>query len=585
MGGYKDIDIMVARIRRKRRVVLAVAILALVTIAMVATGRLQWRNYAGSRWRNGWGEHTADYSCAGTRLDPAVLDPAGLGLGNGTQPFALVAGARMGEAGRILNVAAGQPVCVRVVVPPVETGEGFAVERYQPPAGHAGLWDSMLVDAVGAATGVSAAVAMTAVAHMRMAERRAVHVYEGDVRLYDADSYAVGGVVEFRDAQWNYEPPTPVPERLEPEQIQVAAGTLIRVNVPPSSPYHPSKYAALPACINADAPGRWVATGAARARGATGLPTYSGRVWLPYTCRLQGYTYNEFLRCLDSGRPLASNSSAGGGAYAIHWFGDTSTRRALKKITSLGDWCATGSVASNQQRCQCDDSGEVFARFTGQNSVRNTLIELNDEDGGWSVRENGNARHRERSAPLARIYYHRWEGLTSYNGASDWRRALAPEELHAYPRADLVVIALGTLDAALTPFLEYTQQLDDLVALLKKSYAGRHIVLRSPQFACCRLPAGKPLRRFQKDRNRLFGDYAARLFAQHFGPLVHFWDVARIAEALPAAARRKTAACPVGDVPAALVEVENHLLANSLCNLDPFSANAAHAGADALELA
>ncbi|KAJ1797637.1 hypothetical protein LPJ59_003012 [Coemansia sp. RSA 2399] len=579
---------VVVRLRRKRRALLLVLVMMLVMTAWSTTSSLrQLRD--DSTWTHrtaGSGEDAADYSCAGTRVDPAVLTRA---YGNDTQAFALVAGAGMGEAGRVLDVEAGQPVCVRVVVPPAQTGDAVAelVEQHQPLAGHPGLWDSMIVDAVGAATGIGVSVAVAPVPHMHMAERRAVHVYEGDVRLFDADSFAIGGVVEFRDAQWNYEPPTPVPQQYAPEEIRVAAGTLLRVGVAPGSRFHPRNYAALPACTRADEPGRWMAANAARARGVFGVPQYDGRVWLPYACRLQGYTYSETLRCLDSARPLAGNSSRSSSsaeAYTIHWYGDTGTRRALKKITSLGEWC-TGSDTHSQQRCICDDSGEVFARFTGQNSVRDALIELNDEDGGWAVRENGHPRHKPRFAALARVYYHRWEGLSRYNGASDWRRALAPDALGAYPTADLVIVALGTPDAALTPFLEFTQQLDELVALLKASYADRHIIVRSPQHACCRLPAGKPLRRMQKDRNRLFGEYATRLFALHFGPLAHFWDVARIAEALPPAQRRSVAECAVGNVPAALVEVENHVLANSLCNLDPFFADAARTGANELELA
>ncbi|KAJ1665996.1 hypothetical protein IW140_000578 [Coemansia sp. RSA 1813] len=593
-GGSSRVPV---RLRRKRRVLLWMIVLVLVTTAWSAASSLQYLCESGTQETAGSGEYAADYSCAGTRVDPAVLTHD---YGNRTQPFALVAGAHITEEGsRVLRVVAGQPVCVRVVVPPTQAADGFereaalVTEKHQPLAGHPGLWDSMMVDAVGAATGISVSVAVAPVAHAHMAERRAVHVYEGDVRLFDADSFEIGGVVEFRDAQWNYEPPTAVPTQYEPEEIQVAAGTLIHVSVPLSSRYHPRSYHALPACTRADEPGRWMAASAAKARGVFGLPEYGGRVWLPYMCRLHGYTYNEFLRCLDGGRPLSNSSSSnnnnnngGGGAnaYTIHWFGDTSTRRALKKITSLGEWCASKN-AQQQQRCACDDSGEVFARFTGQNSVRDALIELNDEDGGWSVRENGKPRRRALFAPLARIYYHRWEGLTVYNGAADWRRALAPDALRGYPQADLVIVALGTLDAALTPFLEYTQQLDDLVALLKASYAGRHIIVRAPQHACCRLPAGKPLRRVQKDRNRLYGEYAARLFALHFGSLVHFWDVARIAEALPASVRRESAMCAVSNVPAALVEVENHVLVNSLCNLDPFYANAARTGTNMLELA
>ncbi|KAJ1732810.1 hypothetical protein LPJ72_003210 [Coemansia sp. Benny D160-2] len=582
------------RLRRRQQMVLLLVMAALLTATWYIAAGLR-RVYQEHRAADTVTMHRPgnSYSCAETQIDPAVFTHD---FGNRTQPLALVAGALIDEQDkkvRILRVEAGQAVCIRVVVPPARPGNeaiglddkaSAVVERHQPLAGHPGLWDSMMVDAVGASTGISVPVTMAAAPHMRMAERRAVHVYEGEVRLYDADVFAISGVVEFRDAQWNYEPPTPVPTRYAPEPIHVAAPTVIRVAVPLESRFHPRNYRALPACTRADEPGRWVAADAAAADGrdVIGLPTYRGRVWLPFECRLRELSNSEFLRCLDSERPHAPQRGSKTEAYTIHWFGDTGTRRALKKITSLGEWCSSNG-AQYRQHCRCDDSGEIFPRFTGQNAVRDSLIELNDEDGGWSVRENGRMRRLAPFAPLARIYYHRWEGLSAYNGAADWRQALQPAALRAYPSADLVIVGLGTLDAALTPFLEYTQQLDDLVALLKANYPGRHVILRSPQYACCRLPAGAPLRRVQKDRNRLYGEYAARLFALRFGRLAHNWDVSQIAEALPLAVRREVSACAVSNVPADLVEVENHVLANSLCaNVDPMPlySGAAHRAAD-----
>ncbi|KAJ1993131.1 hypothetical protein GGI25_002947 [Coemansia spiralis] len=515
--------------------------------------------------------YTIDYSCAATRLDPTLWAHS---YAHNSQPFAILPNDKpfnSKKGGSVLKVVAGQPVCVRIVVPPINSANAFDLEEkritemYQPIPGHPGLWDSIVLDAIGEATGISVSIALSPVQHIQMSDRNAVHIYEGEIQIFDDDSFSIRGIVEHREAQWNYDPPTTVPLTYSPEAILVQPGTQIKVDVPQSSIYHPKNYQKLPACLSADEPGRWVSAKSLSPPPQTmGLPINKGRVWMPYKCKLIGYTYSEFLQCLDSIRPYSPNRK---GTYTIHWFGDTNTRRALKKITSLGSWC-TESEAHKMQ-CSCDDSGEVFSRFTGQNSVRDTLLDLNDEDGGWSVLENGKKKVRTMFSPLARIYYHRWEGLTIYNGALGWRSVFSAENLSAYPRADLLVISLSTLDASFTPFLEYTRQISELIALIKANYGGRHIILRSPQYTCCYLPKGTPLRRVQRDRNRLYGEYTQRMFKYHFGPLLHMWDVSRLAEALPAESRIEAATCAVNNVPAGLVDVENHLLISSLCNADP----------------
>ncbi|KAJ2816411.1 hypothetical protein IWW50_006511, partial [Coemansia erecta] len=266
--------------------------------------------------------------------------------------------------------------------------------------------------------------------------------------------------------------------------------------------------------------------------------------------------------CLDEHRPFAPEP-AGAERYTIHWFGDTNTRRALKKITSLGLWCS-GGMATRPQ-CVCDDSGEAYARFTGQNTVRDTLLALNDEEGGWSVRENGILKSRDVYDPLAQIYYHRWEGLTLYNGGR-WQDTFRPTSLGLYPRADLVIVSLGNMDASFTQFLEFTRQLNELVSLLQAAYSDQHIVLRMPQYFCCRAPSGSPPRRMQKDRNRLYGDYTRRLFKLHFGERLHVWDVGAIVESLALEQRREVAACAVNTVPSEIVDLENLQLMNGICN-------------------
>lgn len=511
----------------------------------------------------------ADYSCqANPLLDTTIWLSA-----SGQQPYVILPG--LINSNKTLEIEAGQRICIRVVVPQQSTA-GSEMQRvngvrewFQPLAGSSGLWDSILLDAVGKHAGVSVPVRLEPIKHVNMLDRLATHIYEGELQLFDQDIFKLVGAVEYREARWNYELSVGNSIPYEPEEIDIPKGFDIDVRVPYSSIYHLSNYLSLSLCKRADEPGRWVLTSELPfSHQRHGLKVVGDRVWLPYQCRLKAYSYSRLFQCLDANRPFSPDRMD---TYTIHWFGDTNSRRALKKITSLGKWC-TGRGVSSRPQCQCDDSGEVFPRFTGQNSVRDTLFYLNDEDGGWSMLENGLAKQRAMSSPLTRIYYHRWEGLSKYNWIN-WQSVFTSRNVTLYPQADMVVISLGTMDASFTPFLEYTRSLDQLIAHLKTFYYDRHIILRTPQYSCCHAPGGTPLRRMQRDRNRLFGEYTRRLFKHHFGSLVHMWDVSQLVERLPHEARKRVTKCNLSSVPADIVDAENQLLINSLCNAEPVNAN------------
>ncbi|KAJ1874903.1 hypothetical protein LPJ55_001117 [Coemansia sp. RSA 990] len=508
-------------------------------------------------------ENTEQYSCAAQPFDDAIW---GLSGANGTHPFAILPAAQPGDRST-LRVTAGQSVCIRVVVPPIRSPSVLArqekdiVELYQPLPNEPTLWDSIILDAVGQKSGISIPIKLRPVQHISMVHRNALHVYEGELQAFDEDVFSITGSVEYREGSWNYEQPSLLPSIYSPEQIAVVRNVQVAVHVPRTSTFHPENHIHLPICQHADEPGRWVdASAMPPTAESQGIPVFNNKVWLPYRCRLRNYSYSDFLRCLEEYRPLSPDST---GKYTIHWFGDANTRRALKKISSLGQWCS--GIMANRPQCICDDSGESFGRFTGQNTVRDTLLELNDEDGGWSVRENGQIKERGLFHSQAKIYFHRWEGLTQYNGGR-WQDIFRPSAISQYPRANLVVVSLGNMDVSFTQFLEYSRQLNELVALLQAVYEDQHILLRMPQYFCCRAPSGNPTRRMQKDRNRLYGEYAQRLFELHFGQRLHMWDVGSIVETLPLDQRKQVAACAVNTVPSEIVDLENLQLINGLCN-------------------
>ncbi|KAJ2263364.1 hypothetical protein EV176_006367, partial [Coemansia sp. RSA 451] len=102
------------------------------------------------------------------------------------------------------------------------------VELFQTIPSEPGLWDSITLDAVGQSSGISIPVQLQPVAHANMARRNTVHVYEGELQAYDADVFAISGVVEYRDAAWNYEQPASLPDEYQPERISVLRDAQIR---------------------------------------------------------------------------------------------------------------------------------------------------------------------------------------------------------------------------------------------------------------------------------------------------------------------------------------------------------------------
>ncbi|KAJ2626801.1 hypothetical protein IW137_005831, partial [Coemansia sp. RSA 1287] len=260
-------------------------------------------------------------------------------------------------------------------------------------------WDSVLLDLVGQRTGVSVPVRLQPAMDIRNTFRDESHVYEADVRLRDVDEYRVEGYVEFRDALWNCDGEL-APADYIPEPLHIPSTLHVDVVDPQkTSTYNLERYMELPLCTDLDVEGRWVSSDALSFN--TDLvppPDDHGRVWLPYTCRLRRIEYGEFMQCLKQQYPL------------MHWYGDSNLRRVLKKLTTRGAWCGT-SDEHQTRTCICEDYKEEFTPFNA--TYRELIIDF-DESGGQMV-SNKDADFLHVPDNHTRIYYHKWEGLSSKN--------------------------------------------------------------------------------------------------------------------------------------------------------------------------
>ncbi|KAJ1718070.1 hypothetical protein LPJ61_006889, partial [Coemansia biformis] len=151
-------------------------------------------------------------------------------------------------------VEVGESVCVRVIVPPNPYQRQSLV--YMPVPGTP--WDSVMLDLVGKATGISIPVRLQPVVHVNNYQPGEVHIYEADVVLRDVDHYRPTGYIEYRNAMWNSEGNNTRVE-YEPEPLEVPVGMeIVARDRHQTSRYSLKQHLALPLCTSLDAEGRWV---------------------------------------------------------------------------------------------------------------------------------------------------------------------------------------------------------------------------------------------------------------------------------------------------------------------------------------
>ncbi|KAJ2550760.1 hypothetical protein EV175_003947 [Coemansia sp. RSA 1933] len=451
-----------------------------------------------------------------------------------------------------LSVGVGHTVCVRVVVPERPT-QAALVHTPLPDT----PWDSILLDMVGRSTGISVPV------HLQRAprafhsdtERGGVHIYQADVLLRDVDVFEPFGFLEYRDAQWNFEGGLPlVPYTPEPLAMpyNVSVEVVDRLG---SSPFSLARHLELPLCTENSPDGRWVALSDIPWDTSTVLPPDNhNRTWLPYTCRLQRYDYRAFAQCLVDRYPV------------LHVFGDSNTRRYMKKITLLGSWCEVPQMHA-WSLCTCEDFNEpTFTRFNPYD--RNSLIDIDPVNGGWPPAANSSSL----AAPpgKARIYMRKWDGLTPHNTDLPWTSPLDLGITQIYGSPQAAILSLTNWDVAFTTRAYFASQVQMLLDRIEAAYAPEtRIILRTGQYFCCRVDITRTARQYSRMRNKAFDAYLIDQFQIRFGATrsISVWNVASLEEHRPIAVRMADPAlCASNHARSELVEIENQILFNHMCN-------------------
>ncbi|KAJ2557144.1 hypothetical protein EV175_001524 [Coemansia sp. RSA 1933] len=443
-------------------------------------------------------------------------------------------------------IAVGGTVCVRVVIPAKESmvPAAFTPLPMEP-------WDSVLLDLVGNSTGISVPVDLKPVTGPHSLYRDTAHVYEADVRLRDVDVFKPEGYIEFRHARWN---PDGVldPQPFEPEMLEIPQRLQIQVTGDPILGFE--QYMNLPLCTSASAEGRWVSVRDIPANVAVLLmpPDNQNRVWMPYDCRLRSYAYRDFAQCLVDKYPV------------LHWFGDSNTRRALKKVTSLGEWCNTAKDRASHL-CICNDNTEQYARYNS--NARIAPIDIDPVHGGVAASSIDSPVPNNRS----RIVAFKWDGLTDRNQpawADPFDRA---DGLFTKPLPAAVIIGVINWDTAFSTRSFFANEVNRLIQKVRSTYPpSTLIIIRTGQYYCCTSDMNKFWkRRYSRLRNRHYNRYIVEQFTQLLPPTYRFlvWDVSSMAEKRPYAARHaEINFCPANHVPSEIVDIENQILINAMCN-------------------
>ncbi|KAJ3179792.1 hypothetical protein HDU87_002360 [Geranomyces variabilis] len=422
-------------------------------------------------------------------------------------------------------------------------------------------------------------------------------IYNVTIDLRDPDSYQLEVVLEYMDYLWNYEDPahvywapTPLPIFMNRDSLTLLPSSLrLLANDPVTHPQITyESFAALPLCSNGNHRGRWVPSahlGFAPTlrmhvpsdmnensnvdydKSPLLLQNYDDAVWVPYDCRYAARTYDSWRdRCLLKHHPY------------VHYFGDSNIRRGLKALASGGRWCKIW-YSEDSSQCQCSD-WHLDIEGLAPDREDNLLRILSADDARNSPPD---ASSPPPPTPVA--YAFLWKGLNSWG--PNWSAAVdltaqqqrltnilpgaAQLAMHA-PTA--VIISLTNWDAAYGSLAEFLLSLPVLVAHLRETYTargvpivwrtGQHFAGRADQVDADGAAQGKQPRRFSRARVRAFDAAAERALVDGLGAVT--WDVRAIGAALRPKGRERAAQCDSGHAGRDLVDTENTLLMNVLCN-------------------
>jgi hypothetical protein len=451
-----------------------------------------------------------------------------------------------------------------------------------------------------------------------LVDRKNVHIYEAEVKLHDEGDYSLETRLEYTHAMWNFERQPAVP--YQPELINAPLGWNLTVLG------HQKDHFDLPLCTRPDHPGRWLNIKDFPPHRQNMLSSnaadFNGNFWAPYECQYRYISYQDFNQCLAKKYPL------------IHWFGDSNSRRSIKKIITDGEWCndyqAIQSNSTTKRACHCEDYEEP--------TWNNTLFDTHARAGRIMKTAFNNASvewGKDETKTESEIWFYKWDGLTDLNEPS-WEELFKdypepvditthvpgvevdetwieqygeaipvfrrlPPPLGRYPvhgagghkakksRRDvvslhkrwyltlappqLIIVNLGNWDVSRMPYYEFQAAIQKMINYIKQRYIPYKtaVLYRSPQYFCCRVDTSERQRKFSTLRMEAYDRYAREMLVKHVGAKV--WDVYALGEARSWDDKQSTADCPSNHAPSDIVSLENQILMNSLCNADDWFAD------------
>lgn len=523
----------------------------------------------------------------------------------------------------LLIPRAARFMCIRAVIPPLLELSSTSVSSvqenpyhylYQPFLLHqrnltSPWWDSLLVSAQHIETGSSLPLRMQpwsghktlrdewrkrtldnnkpAWVHDReqwMHERLMLHVYEASVTLHDPGHYKFEGRLEYQDGLWNFEKGPIVPYK--PQMMQIISAQELPITV--GEPHGTledivQQHLQLPLCAGADHPGRWLPA-------PPGLPDLvtdkDGKFWAPFDCRYQRISYSDFAECLAEKYPAG-----------IDMYGDSNTRRSIKKMVTGGRWCdgwhgrmvaamaASSSAEREQQRQKQDDKETPINNNLSSDPYDWSLLDDDNKiqqlrschcedfhEPGWNPswfdaqdRRNAVRLRNSTGHERALLRSYKWDGLTYLNDPS-WTTAFTTINATfdiSHP-SDVVIFSLGNWDAAYMSLYEFNKELDKLLNYVATTYANKQIIYRTPQYYCCRADNTKRNRLLSSSRVQAFNDLAKSKFVRVLGARV--WDTMVLGESRTWHEKLQARDCPSNHATPDVVEIENQILMNALCN-------------------
>ncbi|KAI9250787.1 hypothetical protein BY458DRAFT_524303 [Sporodiniella umbellata] len=411
----------------------------------------------------------------------------------------------------------------------------------------------------------------------RLAEREQGHLYETEWVVPQRGEFEWTALLEFVEGRYYFEE-GPVTSY---EPVQLPVWPQSRISLPKASP-DPAQllqqHLALPLCETADSPGRWLPL----PTNSTGLLAVSrhGKYWAPYTCRYRQITYEQFNRCISTRYP-----------QGIDIYGDSNMRRSIKKFVSHGQWCKDWekhlenplvpeekkpTLASKRQSyaspqeyrflvpeqtrsCYCEDfwephwNTEWFSPGARRSylEIENTPAQSAKVDTSW-----GKSRHDK-----FKISSYKWDGLTHLNEPG-WEVAVDENR----EISDLAIFSLGNWDSAFSTLDLYLERVHRLLDQIETHYQPNKtlIIYRTSQYFCCRLDYDHRQRQLSGPQHALFESIVRQLFVDRFQ--AHVWDIQLLGQTMTWDEKLESIDCSSNHVPADLVEIENQILMNSLCN-------------------